>query len=378
MSVQLNNHSDHIYATQVQELLLRAALLKGEPAKQALTKWMADVDLEGELDHGSFRLLPLLYHNLLKQGIVHPAMDRLKGIYRYAWYRNHKLFLELSKVLNCFHRDRISTMVLKGAALTPRVYKNYAIRPMSDMDVLVPERDAATAIELLEQNGWTSPPDRCFMKDLKYRHSIGFTNESGMEFDLHWHPVKDSSMVATGKKMDASFWKTAVPIKVTNEPTLAPGLPESLFLVIIHGAWYNIEPPIRWIADALFLIRTFRAETDWQRFVFLVKKYHVHLRAVSALYYLDRTFQAGVPRQVFEELERLPVSVPQRIVFHCSLGRPGKKRYAAVGRVPGLVDYLRASGERSWIDLAAGFPGYAIYSMYQKTLKDLVHHFFPK
>ena len=378
MSLQSNNHDFNGFATEAQELLLKAALLRGESAKQSLTKWMAAVDFEGELDHGSFRLLPLLFHNLKKQGIVHPAMDRLKGVYRYAWSQNHKLFQELSKVLNCLHRARISTMVLKGAALTLRVYKNYAIRPMSDMDVLVPERDAVAAFELLEQSGWTSPPDRCFTKDLKYRHSIDFKNESGMEFDLHWHPIKDSSMVAPEKKMSATFWETAAPVKVTNEPTLAPGLPESLFLVIIHGAWFNIEPPIRWIADAIYLIRAFRAKTDWQRFILLVKNYNAHLRVLRALVYLDRTYQAEIPVHVLKELKQMPVTIPQRIVFHCSLGRPENKSYAVAGKVPGLVDYLRVSGERRWIDLAAGFPGFVKYSMYKKNLKDLVRYFFPK
>ena len=376
--MQLKNHHEPNYTKKEQELLLKAALLEGVAARQALDEWIAAFDCDGEIDRGTYRLLPLLLHNFKKQNLVHPLMNQLEGIYERARSKNHQLFLEISKVLCWLRLAQIPTMVLKGAALTLQVYKNYAIRPMSDIDVLVPEGYASQVVKLLEEKGWESSKDRCFTKDYKYRHSINFKNESGIDVDLHWHPLKDSSMIAGKKKYDELFWETAVPVKVGHESTLAPGLPEALFLVICHGAWYKIHPQIRWIADALFLIRALRGEKDWQRFVLLVKHYHAHLRVNRALAYLNKTYQAGIPRQVFEDLEQMAVTVPQRIVFHCSLGRPDDKHYAIIYKIPGLVDYLRVSGERSSIDLAAGFPGFLRHSMYNKNLNDFVNYFFPE
>ncbi|MEJ2041204.1 MAG: nucleotidyltransferase family protein [Desulfosarcinaceae bacterium] len=140
---------ENAFATREQELLLQAALLKGDPALEAWRRWWDLIDFEKEMDAGSFRLLPLLFHNLKKHDVVHPVMDRLKGLYRHAWYNNHRLFFELSGILKCIHAAGIPTMVLKGAALTVQVYKNHAIRPMADIDILVPQDRAILAHALL-------------------------------------------------------------------------------------------------------------------------------------------------------------------------------------------------------------------------------------
>jgi hypothetical protein len=46
------------WPTEQQELLLKAALLKGEPAIQAWERWVSQVDIN-DLDQGSLRLTPL-------------------------------------------------------------------------------------------------------------------------------------------------------------------------------------------------------------------------------------------------------------------------------------------------------------------------------
>ena len=76
--------TDALWPTPAQELLLRSALLTGPGALEAWQRWKSQHDLvESELDHGSFRLLPLVYRNLSAQGIEEPHLARLKGIYRY-------------------------------------------------------------------------------------------------------------------------------------------------------------------------------------------------------------------------------------------------------------------------------------------------------
>jgi hypothetical protein len=362
----------NIFTSREQELLLKAALLSDRQAPAALAQWVAAVDLEAEMDNGSFRLLPLLFHNLKKLGIQHPVMTRLKGIYRYAWYKNHQLFFELSKILKSLHQAGVPTMVLKGAALTALVYQNLAIRPMYDMDILVPADSVEFTHRLLQKAGWSSLQNRSLEKDIKYRHSLNYISPTGTEFDLHWHPVKDSSIVAYEKRYDKAFWQTAVPIKIVDAPSLAAGLPESLFLVIAHGTWENKESPIRWIADALFIIRSFQSRNDWRQFLRLVKNYGLPLQVARALVYLQKTYQAAIPQYVFDQLGLMRVTYLQQIIFHCSLGRPSKGCYAVIKKIPGIVEYLRVSGDRGMIRLLAGFPEFVRYRMHKKNLQDLI------
>src|SRR5262249_19250137 len=60
--------ADALWPTSSQVLLLRAALGRGPDALEAWNEWKSRHDLiETELDHGSFRLLPLVYKNLVAQ-----------------------------------------------------------------------------------------------------------------------------------------------------------------------------------------------------------------------------------------------------------------------------------------------------------------------
>ena len=369
---------ENAFATREQELLLQAALLKGDPALEAWRRWWDLVDFEKEMDAGSFRLLPLLFHNLKKHDVVHPVMDRLKGLYRHAWYNNHRLFFELSGILKCLHAAGIPTMVLKGAALTVQVYKNHAIRPMADIDILVPQDRAILANALLTRAGWAPLADRPLEKDLKYRHSLNFANTDGFEFDLHWHPVKDSSIVASERQYDAAFWRNAVPIKIVEEPTLAPDRPEALLLSVVHGSWGNIVPPIRWIADAVYLIDAFNGRTDWDRFISLVRHYSVPHLADHALRYLNARFNAGIPSAVFEALRRMEISFVHRLAFHNCTKRSPMQLYTLAQRLPGVVEYLRVSGNRGLIKLVSGFPEYVAYRMRNKKINDLVGYVFAR
>src|SRR5215469_14327441 len=75
------------WPTPLQELLLRAAVMRGPVAVEAWGKWKHTVNIEA-VDFGSHRMLPLLYRNLLRHGISDPLLARLKSAYRYYWYQN--------------------------------------------------------------------------------------------------------------------------------------------------------------------------------------------------------------------------------------------------------------------------------------------------
>src|ERR1044071_9188610 len=107
-----------LWPTPAQELLLRAALLEGAPARRAYETWESTVVID-TLDDGSIRLLPLLYQNLRHQGIdVRSATEgRLRGAYRQSWYKNQILLGALGEVVERFAKAEIPTLVLKGVPL---------------------------------------------------------------------------------------------------------------------------------------------------------------------------------------------------------------------------------------------------------------------
>jgi hypothetical protein len=296
-------------ATPHQELLLKAALLSDEESLKAFRKWQGAADWEEYLEQGSFRLLPLLYINLQKHGVDDPAIGKLKGIYRQAWSKNQTLFHEMAKVVEHLQNAGIKTMLLKGASLSLLYYKNNGARPMADIDVLVPLKQARLAIEILQKAGWKSPVPLTEL-DLIYGHAIQLSNNSGKEFDLHWRPFNGCR-----DEYEKDFWDGAIPLKLANVNSLAPNPTDMLFHTIIHGVAWNPIPPIRWIADAITLINSDDFTIDWQRLINMAQKNYFSLRLKKGLQYLHDIFYPNIPPNVIKTIINLPDSYLEKIEY---------------------------------------------------------------
>jgi hypothetical protein len=296
-------------ATPHQELLLKASLLSDEKSLKAFRKWQGAADWEEYLEQGSFRLLPLLYINLQKHGVDDPAIGKLKGIYRQAWSKNQTLFHEMAKVVEHLQNAGINTMLLKGASLSLLYYKNNGARPMADIDVLVPLKQARLAIEILQKAGWKSPVPLTEL-DLIYGHAIQLSNNSGKEFDLHWRPFNGCR-----DEYEKDFWDGAIPLKLANVNSLAPNPTDMLFHTIIHGMAWNPIPPIRWIADAITLINSDDFTIDWQRLINMAQKHYFSLRLKKGLQYLHDIFYPNIPPNVIKTIINLPVSYLEKIEY---------------------------------------------------------------
>jgi hypothetical protein len=366
----MNLHRQNFFATYDQELLLKAAILQGPDAIHAWQGWKDKTDLEGHLDRGSFRLLPLLYKNLLRHRVKDPFMNKLKGIYRREWYKNQMLFFEMSKVLRYLHDKGIRTMILKGAALTVLHYKDYGVRPMADIDVLVPISEAVLAIDLLGRAGWT--PIAGFMdNDLHYRHAAQLTHKSGKELDLHWHLLQDSCR----KDSDTDFWNNAVPAQMKDVSTKALNSADALLHVIVHGVKWNPEPPIRWIADAMSIINCSDSQIEWERLIHQAKKHRVSLRVKEALNYLRSGFQASVPEAVIDNLDNIPLSIMERFEFRrIMLNEKDRGNALSGGFEFAFTHYLRLSQGKEPLAVISGLSGYLLNRYRKKNLRNFISY----
>jgi hypothetical protein len=297
-----------LWPSREQDLVLRAALLDGDAAVSAFREWVGRIDLAGDFDLATFRLLPLLYDNLRRQGIRHPLLGRLKGAYRLAWYKNHKLFDDMRPVMATLTQAGIRTMLLKGAPLVLNTYRSHALRPMSDIDVLVPTGQVARAIEVLSGVGWRpySPTSSDFFR---YRHALCLVDAEEREFDLHWHCLFELS----GPGDDDFLWSSARPFDFNGIPTLAPDPTRHLIVTILHGLRWNPAPPIRWIPDAIAILRNHADEVAWDELVGFAKDRRFSYRLHLGLSYLRQRFDAPIPAAVLAELQRAGVSILERI-----------------------------------------------------------------
>lgn len=291
-----------------QELLLQSCLWDGEQAISAWHEWKARVDV-ATLDSASQKLLPLLYHNLTRQGVQDPVLRLFKGHYRVTWYKNQMLFNAAKPVVLALAGVGIEALVLKGPALATLYYKDLGLRAMLDFDILVPSSQAQQAIDVLHRSGW-KPKGGYHLRPeyIKVRNGCGFEDGSGRQIDLHWHLLPECCYEAA----DADFWASAVGMPMDTHTVLALNPTDFLWHVCLHGYKWDPIPPFRWIADATMILRRAGGSIDWRRFLRLTRERRLVLPIRHTLGYLSHTMLLPIPDQALVELASLPISAMER------------------------------------------------------------------
>ncbi len=241
-----------------QALVLRAALLPGEPGVAAWREWRAKADLD-TIDRGSARLLPLLWFNLLANGIEDEWMPRFKGIYRHTWFGNQVWMRRVRQVEATLAARGVVPVALKGLALANGYYENPGLRPMDDLDLLIAPTEVQPAIDALRAAGWAVPLDHPELV-LEVVHGIELVSDSGERLDLHGHLLQGS----LNEAVDARRCARAETLALADGPLRVLDATDQLLHVMVHGV--ELDPPApRWLADALTIMRRRGADLDWPR-----------------------------------------------------------------------------------------------------------------
>jgi hypothetical protein len=307
------------FATPSELSLLHAALLDVPTAAEAASNWFTQLP-KGQAESGfrslelaSRRLLPLVYWNVRTSA---PAQwhGPLKAIYYEYWAENVKRFHRLQQLLPGFERYGIATLVLKGAALSVLHYPNMAVRPMFDLDILVPEDRAPEVVDRLRGTGWTSglyvPSASQEPYFYRHTHAMPFTHPDYGELDLHWHVLAEATFTGA----DRLFWSGSVPLAVNDIETRALNPTHQLMHTCVHGFKSSRLAPIRWIADAITILRT--SEIEWTQLVNLATDLHLTVPLSASLSFLRATFPAPIPEGVLAELAATPVDRAERRYFN--------------------------------------------------------------
>jgi hypothetical protein len=298
-----------VWPSPSQELLLQTALSSDELSLQAWRDWRSGADPQ-HLDVGSSRLLPLIFRRLHEPCVNDPWQPRLKQAYRQTLGRNSLLFHHAAHICDEFARLGISTLLLKGVPLSQIYYADTGARPMSDVDILVTPAEAPRAFAWLRENGWQ--PQRGGGEGLiPFTNGLSWKNSAGLEFDLHWNLMFGCWRAYD----DAPFWAAAQPFKLSGREYHTLGATDMLLHVLFHGARWNVTPPLRWIPDAVMILKNARDDIDWLRLLELARERRLSLMLRETLGYLHRTFAAPVPPFVLATLSVTPVSHWEQLAY---------------------------------------------------------------
>jgi hypothetical protein len=285
--------------SQAEDALLRATLRDGDEAIEAFAEWRALFDFEGEHEAGEFRLLPLLHANLARLGVKDPIMGRLRGIHRHAWAEGQRRQRSAGMVLRLLAGAGIPTMFTKGLALAQDYYPDPSLRPMQDIDLLVPRDRAEGAIEILREAGWhftdtlnaysLGGGERAAFMTLN--NGLGMRDGLGNEVDVHWQALHECAVPF----LSDWFWADTEPLAISGQESVRPGPGPLLFHVISHGLRPNPMSPLRWVADATMILKRSGSDIDWSKFWQMARRARLEVRLAKGLTVVERISKCPLP-----------------------------------------------------------------------------------
>ena len=251
----------------------------------------------------------LVFHHLSKierwNLVPDEVKDQLRAVHLANGARNSQGQWELAKVLDGLAAGDIPVILLKGATLAQDVYPDLRLRPMSDLDLLVPEGQAWMAQEVVQSLGYRPVGTLKEQQDTSrhHRHLPGLVrNGQPVLVEVHRHVVRQDS----GLFFDISgFWKRARPSSVQGRPTLVLG-PEDLLIHLslnfLLDRRLRSQSALRQLCDIAESIRCFYGELSWPVLLDTVKEHQLAGPVSCALHAAQTLLGAPVPQDVARAL----------------------------------------------------------------------------
>ena len=258
-----------------------------------------------------------------RDGIPKYVTDELRKDYYLSATKNTLIFNETENILNVFNEAGLRVIVLKGAALAETAYNNLALRPMSDVDLLVKKEDLFSIDEQLKGIGYF-PSDRSvddidlsstYLTTLDYRN----TSANSPSFHIHWHFVNSSipnySYIHNIEMED--IWQDAEKVNIANVETLIMA-PHHL---IIHLSEHALRvthslSKLSLLCDINEAINSYKDRLDWERLIKYSLKFKLDRMVYISLYFTSKFLTAKIPEGVLLRLRPKHFSLGERIFIN--------------------------------------------------------------
>lgn len=217
------------------------------------------------------RLLPLVHwqlsHNGAKATIPTFVLERLSNAYRNATLQSLKQGAALRQVTQLLEAAGIDSLVLKGAYLAFYAYPTAGLRPMRDLDILVPHAQALQAFDCLRQAGFKQPEQvKGQAEDWldKHWHLPPLINNNGGCVELH------TSVYTTYDADDClsqnQLRSRAIQAQASGAPAMKVLSPtDQLLHLIVHAAYqHHLDNGPLIISDIAMLLT--KHSIDWPLF----------------------------------------------------------------------------------------------------------------
>ena len=261
---------------------------------------------------------PLLYRKLSRSGnlssLPKETCNFLRLIYAGTSIQNQIIFKELEILARLFHEAGIAVVALKGVCLALTVYPDIGLRPMGDVDLLVPKEKLAKTVEIAKSLDYqiAIPEVSPGIRDLIH-HEICLQKSGAhsIVLELHHSLVADKTY-SYGVSVDW-FWEQIELLKPLSSKMRFENLlmltPEAQVLyaashaMLQHG---GSNTPLRWFYDVDCLIRHYEERMDWELLLSQAKSFEWGSALDAFLSQTIAYFDTPVPDRVCASLSESP------------------------------------------------------------------------
>ncbi len=296
-----------------EELLIHCARLelsgsRHEAVKDLLVRGLNwDLLLEKAAWH---RLSCLVCHHLKSADLsvlVPPhVLQKLQRLKYASLARNMLLQDELSSILSAFNKEGIPVIVLKGSALLGSIYRDISLRPMSDLDLLVPPEhlDVAEAVALHKDYASVAASSVKEHARTSWQHLPCMINlKKGIALEIHHKIVGSDSQFHFDI---SSFWSRAQPFSVAG--TVAKKFaPEDqivhLCIKILLDRRYKSNAALGQLCDISEIIFQEGNSLNWDLLLEVAEEHHIGRGIHCVLYLCKKVLGSQIPEAVLFALK---------------------------------------------------------------------------
>jgi hypothetical protein len=206
-------------------------------------------------------LANLLYKSLQKSDILETLtpkqQERLHSLYYQTLAFNLKLMEDLKGILHQLNKNSYQVVLLQGIDLLHETYEDIGLRPLTDIDLWVLQKDYPGVISILSSRGYERDP--LYPNTFKKGSTI---------LDLHthilWADRIKSRMFIISKNQEHIFQDTRI-IDFDGQKALCLGRYDQVLYLSLHVLKHNAERLI-WLVDIKSLLAGWEG-CDWEALI---------------------------------------------------------------------------------------------------------------
>ncbi len=276
--------------TSREDLLISLSTLAREDSdkKKELQKILSEFENWPEFTENELSLF--VYYQLKKLSLLDsippPINRKLENRFMSTAALNIVHLENLAQLAKKLSQQKVSLMILKGAALCDTIYPHIGLRTFCDLDILIHKKNIQKVMGVLTQLDYS-------ISHTHAQHHFSAYQESNhsLPLEVHWDLVNEASPFQkyAFQLCLEKFWQDAMSFEFRETEALWLSPEHQLIYLSVHMLKEGYSNR-KWLVDLYYVLKFFRGGIDWNKLFEECEKYQVKRPVYYALSTLDEIF----------------------------------------------------------------------------------------